>query len=269
MEKYGFPAANMVVLTDDQQDPIFQPTKQNIINGISWLIKDAKQGDSLFFHYSGHGGQVEDLDGDESDGYDSTLQALDWESAGHILDDDLHDLMVKTLPAGVRLTCCFDCCHSGTIMDVPYVYKCDGTIELSTSHVHMSAALKFLEAAKDLKDGSKLAATEKLKDGVRMFFSKPKRTEKERLEFAETHTSLADVIVLSGCLDRQVSADTTINDAPTGAMSYALIQVLGKNPQPIYTDLLFQLRETLKVKYRQVPQLSTGRPMDMGQKFIM
>lgn len=35
-----------------------------------WLVKDAQPNDSLFFHYSGHGGQTKDLDGDEADGYD-------------------------------------------------------------------------------------------------------------------------------------------------------------------------------------------------------
>lgn len=37
---------------------------------MQWLVKDAQPNDSLFFHYSGHGGQTKDLDGDEADGYD-------------------------------------------------------------------------------------------------------------------------------------------------------------------------------------------------------
>ena len=34
------------------------PTRVNITNGFKWLLKDAKAGDCLFIHYSGHGGQV-------------------------------------------------------------------------------------------------------------------------------------------------------------------------------------------------------------------
>lgn len=32
-----------------------------------------------------------------------------------------HDMLVKPLPAGCRLTAIFDSCHSGTVMDLPYV----------------------------------------------------------------------------------------------------------------------------------------------------
>ena len=56
---------DMVLLTDDQQNQMSQPTKANILRAMHWLVKDARPNDSLFFHYSGHGGQTPDLDGDE------------------------------------------------------------------------------------------------------------------------------------------------------------------------------------------------------------
>lgn len=43
----------MVILTDDQQNPASQPTKQNILRAMQWLVRDAEPNDSLFFHYSG------------------------------------------------------------------------------------------------------------------------------------------------------------------------------------------------------------------------
>jgi hypothetical protein len=43
----------MVILTDDQQNPMSQPTKQNILRRLHWLVKDARPNDSLFLHYSG------------------------------------------------------------------------------------------------------------------------------------------------------------------------------------------------------------------------
>lgn len=42
---------------------------------------------------------------------------------------DLHKILVKHLPPGVRLTVIFDSCHSGTAMDLPYVYNETGCIE--------------------------------------------------------------------------------------------------------------------------------------------
>lgn len=49
------------LMTDDKPfNSPDHPTKQNIINGIHWLVDDAAPGDSFFFHFSGHGGQSED-----------------------------------------------------------------------------------------------------------------------------------------------------------------------------------------------------------------
>lgn len=52
-EHYGYKREDMVILTDDQQNPMSQPTKQNILRAMHWLVKDARPNDSLFLHYSG------------------------------------------------------------------------------------------------------------------------------------------------------------------------------------------------------------------------
>jgi hypothetical protein len=41
------------------------PTKANILKAYRKLIKRAQPGDAVFCHFSGHGGQVKDKDGDE------------------------------------------------------------------------------------------------------------------------------------------------------------------------------------------------------------
>jgi metacaspase-1 len=87
----------MIILTDDQQDPRFQPTRENIIRAMHWLVKDARANDSLFFHFSGHGGQTEDLDGDESDGLDETIYPVDFKKVGMIVDDVLSLLIALTI----------------------------------------------------------------------------------------------------------------------------------------------------------------------------
>ena len=65
-------------------------------------MKDAKPKDSLFLHYSGHGGSTKDLDGDEEDGQDEYICPVDFKSAGTIVDDELKVLLSKQLPKGVR-----------------------------------------------------------------------------------------------------------------------------------------------------------------------
>ncbi len=128
---YGYKPQDMVVLTDDSRDPISLPTKSNIIRGMKWLVNNAQPNDSLVFHFSGHGGQTIDHDGDEVDGYDEVIYPVDFRKRGHIVDDRMHDIMVKPLRPGVKLTAIFDCCHSGTVLDLPYVYSTKGTIKES------------------------------------------------------------------------------------------------------------------------------------------
>lgn len=52
-QNFGYAREDMVLLTDDQQNPMSQPTKANILRAMHWLVKDAQPNDSLFFHYSG------------------------------------------------------------------------------------------------------------------------------------------------------------------------------------------------------------------------
>lgn len=118
---------NMRVLTDDRDSGQTdgQPTTENIVAGMEWLVQGAKSGDSLFLHYSGHGGSVPDENGDEEDGKDETLIPTDYQSKGQLTDDTVFGLLVAPLPEGASLVCIFDCCHSGTILDLPYMFYAD------------------------------------------------------------------------------------------------------------------------------------------------
>ncbi|PBK65042.1 hypothetical protein ARMSODRAFT_892327, partial [Armillaria solidipes] len=89
------------ILRDDSRNADEIPTKNNIIKAMQWLVKGARPDDSLVFHYSGHGGQIRDQNGDEADGYDEVIFPADGD---YIVDDDMHALMVKPLPPGCRLT---------------------------------------------------------------------------------------------------------------------------------------------------------------------
>ena len=79
--------------------------------------------------YIGHGGNVRDRSGDEADGRDETLIPLDYARAGQITDDILLKELVLPMAKGVFATSIMDCCHSGTILDLPYRFTADGKQE--------------------------------------------------------------------------------------------------------------------------------------------
>lgn len=126
MDVHGFVESNITVLMDDGNHS--EPTKDNILKAYSSLVSNSVAGDVVFCHYSGHGGQLPDDDGDEDDGFDETLIPIDFQRAGQIRDDDLFKILVHPMAAGVTVTCLMDCCHSGTVLDLPYRFTADGDV---------------------------------------------------------------------------------------------------------------------------------------------
>ena len=114
--KYNFSENNLCLLTDNT---IVKPTKQNILKKYKDLLINAKPGEKLFFTYSGHGSFITDLNNDEIDKKDELLITIDNKS---ISDDELKTIIDENLPDDVTLFIIFDCCHSGTLMDLKYNY---------------------------------------------------------------------------------------------------------------------------------------------------
>jgi len=196
---FGYAREDMVILTDDQQNAMSQPTKQNIIRAMHWLVKDAKPNDSLFFHYSGHGGQTPDLDGDEDDGYDEVIYPVDFRVVGHIVDDEMHRIMVQSLQPGVRLTAIFDSCHSGSALDLPYVYSTQGMLKEPNLAKEAGQGLLGIVSAYARGDMSGMATT------AMGFFRKATQGEQSYERVKQTKTSPADVVMWSGSKDDETS----------------------------------------------------------------
>ncbi|XP_020115009.1 metacaspase-1-like [Ananas comosus] len=123
VNRFKFPEPSIVVLTDDQTDPYRIPTKHNIRMAMYWLVQGCQPGDSLVFHYSGHGSQQRNYTGDEIDGFDETLCPLDFQTQGMIVDDEINATIVRPLPSGVKLHAFVDACHSGTVLDLPFLCR--------------------------------------------------------------------------------------------------------------------------------------------------
>ncbi|KAI3783558.1 hypothetical protein L1987_42642 [Smallanthus sonchifolius] len=125
INKFKFPESSILMLTEEETDPYRIPTKHNIRMAMYWLVQGCQSGDSLVFHFSGHGSQQRNYTGDEIDGYDETLCPLDFETQGMIVDDEINATIVKPIPHGVKLHAIIDACHSGTMLDLPFLCRMD------------------------------------------------------------------------------------------------------------------------------------------------
>lgn len=123
VNKFNFPQDSILMLTEEETDPYRLPTKQNLRMALFWLVQGCQPGDSLLFHYSGHGSRQRNYNGEEIDGYDETLCPLDFEAQGMIVDDEINATIVRPLPPGVKLHAIIDACHSGTVLDLPFLCR--------------------------------------------------------------------------------------------------------------------------------------------------
>ena len=147
----------------------------------------------------GHGGQTPDLDGDEDDGYDEVIYPVDFRTAGHIVDDEMHRIMVQTLRPGVRLTAIFDSCHSGSALDLPYIYSTQGVLKEPNLAKEAGQGLLGIVSAYARGDMGGIAST------AMGLFKKATTGEAAYERTIQTKTSPADVIMWSGSKDTQTS----------------------------------------------------------------
>eukprot|EP00397_Hematodinium_sp_SG-2012_P034670 GEMP01037201.1.p1 GENE.GEMP01037201.1~~GEMP01037201.1.p1 ORF type:complete len:362 (+),score=69.00 GEMP01037201.1:75-1160(+) len=80
----------------------------------------------------------------------------------------------------------------------------------------------------------------------------------------------ADVVMISGCMDEQTSADAMINGSATGALTHSLLQVLGDNQEPQYSELLQQTHSVLdEGKYKQRPVMTSSQAFNLDRAFSL
>lgn len=102
-------------------------TASKIRRALYKLQSDVKSGDIVYLHFSCHGQPVEDLDGDEKDGWDESIVPYDawkkpisgiYDGKNHILDDELNKIIGRIREkAGTNgfVYVIIDACHSGGI----------------------------------------------------------------------------------------------------------------------------------------------------------
>ncbi|KAF9475281.1 hypothetical protein BDN70DRAFT_883915 [Pholiota conissans] len=118
---YHYEPEDITILIDDDVSSHPQPTRVNILKAIEELIKDAKEHDRFFFHYSGHSDQEDTDDIEEEDRKNEFIIACD---GTRIKDDELRANLAMPLPEGSSLIAVFDSCHSGSLLDLKH-FRCN------------------------------------------------------------------------------------------------------------------------------------------------
>lgn len=149
----GDPAKNDGILTYlntkhlGYETHLYHDIKRNdFVNIFTEYVKEQKNinRSQILIYYIGHGVKTFDRNGDESDGYDECLYFKD----GTVIDDKLFDIIDDNIDkcSSNKLYLISDCCHSGTIWDIPLEYK--NVVTLSASMDHETAKQDVIEFSK-------------------------------------------------------------------------------------------------------------------------
>eukprot|EP00928_Gymnodinium_smaydae_P028926 TRINITY_DN21925_c0_g3_i1.p1 TRINITY_DN21925_c0_g3~~TRINITY_DN21925_c0_g3_i1.p1 ORF type:complete len:699 (-),score=178.74 TRINITY_DN21925_c0_g3_i1:61-2103(-) len=300
LESMGFPAQpdSQLVLTDDGRAQ--QPTKANMVAALRWLVADARPGDSFFFHYSGHGGRDPCPKEEAASGYHETLCPVDYQSAGQLLDTELFELLVRPLPSGAKLTCLLDCCHSGGVLNLPYMFlgtQSNLKAALGGEAVSMAMSKNWLHDIQRWKEGDPVALlqdTASMGLGLWDLYKRYKASKgADKSGFAtdvveNAGLNVGEVIAFTGCRSDQTSAD--VGDvsaqfdlqsqrpslqldhgrasASGGALTSVFIETFGQSATISYLELLERMRSRLASEgFSQVPQFASSLVLDLHQPF--
>ncbi|QKX58252.1 uncharacterized protein TRUGW13939_05373, partial [Talaromyces rugulosus] len=271
---------DMVVLSDDPDNfgTPFYPTGHNMLAAFQWLVSQNSPGDSLWLSYSGHGGQVEDEYGDRESGFNDTICPVDFEQNGQLTSSTLHKAIISRMPPWARLTILFDCCHSGSAVELPYTYRPDADGNINMIDNVKEGMRLAMEASSLLQTGFSMDrmddARSLVAEATTFFHSlHNQRNQEEAGEdglvdegfHEDWRNEGKDAWMFSGCADDQTSADTRIQGQSTGAMSWAFMNVMRENPEQSYIEVLQNTRHLLQQHYSQIPQLSVGGEYDLDQ----
>jgi hypothetical protein len=177
-----------------------EATADRIISEIGQAAWNLDENGIVLISFSGHGGQMTDANGDESDGLDETWVCYDRQ----LIDDELYNLW-NQFASGARILVISDSCHSGTVTrGLEYQAVVNSSAFSKHYQRSRSGPLRFRGIPPEVAAGNYEA----------------NKTHYRSLQFASgsrTRSAMeACVMLLSGCQDNQLSSDGDSNGLFTG-----------------------------------------------------
>ncbi|TVU20026.1 hypothetical protein EJB05_36213, partial [Eragrostis curvula] len=140
VDRFGFDEADIRVLVDADPAEEPQPTGANIRRELERLVADARPGDALFFHFSGHGlrSPAETGQGDDT-GYDECIVPSD----NNYIEDQYFKELVAKVPDGCLFTIVLDSCHSGGMVEKTKEQIGNSTMQNKIPHPEAQSSPRF------------------------------------------------------------------------------------------------------------------------------
>ena len=217
----GFSDGNIAVLKNEQA------TYKAICNAFEKLIQESETDDIVYIHFSGHGQQITDLNGDEPTGMDEAwipydakfcYKKGDYEGDKHLVDDQLNEFLSRIrrkIGEDGKIVVVADACHSG-----------GGTAAFATQDT-----------------------TQYIKRGAGDAFVIPD----SKIQYDPRKSNNIDWVFISACKSYQCNYEYKGN----GSLTYCILQVADIMTELSYTQLQSELKRHINkiIPYPQTPQV--------------
>ncbi|MBW9121997.1 caspase family protein [Microbacterium trichothecenolyticum] len=229
-------------------------TRDEILRAMLDKVSTARDGDIIAIQFAGHGTFVPDLDGDETDAFGASDEALcpvDFRGGELIVDDDLAAIW-DAIPDGVAATLFFDSCHSGT------VNRGLTRSEFGTKQYPAGATprMTVLDGEEEEAFRSKRAAA--LGDEFRRAaWDRVVAVETDRAAEAPAPRGDPREVLVSACQPDQVALETNGH----GVFTTAALAVLAKSPGLTNSEFVAAVFDIIDDDYEQRPLLSAAGPL--------
>jgi len=190
-------------------------TRASTLRHLRSAAKSLRRGDLFFLTFSGHGGQVRDVTGDEADKQDETWCLYD----SQLIDDELY-FELSRFVAGVRVLVLSDSCHSGTVTRARLPETAAGALTARSKMMPLEVGRRVYTQHQRFYD--------KVQTDIAQSAGKASVADPDAVLSNLSVTSgrvnaivrkfKAAVILISGCQDNQTSMDGDHNGAFTGQL---------------------------------------------------
>lgn len=200
-DAFDYSSSDIIMLRDDNTNPNTSPTRANILNSLTNLVSQSANLSEIWFHYSGHGSQVKDLNGDEVDKLDEIIVPLDYSKKGFITDDEIFNIIKNSKCKTVLL---FDSCHSGSICDLQYSFDYNNGKIVGSTNTNKSIAMNpniiCFSGCKDTQTSADVyLQTEGRSVGAfTASFLLALRKNRMNVDLVKLHTDICNILISSG-----------------------------------------------------------------------
>ena len=223
-----------------------QATYESIQNALKSLVSHAAEGDTVYFHFSGHGQQMIAEDLSEPDDLDEALVPYDapnkktsaYTGTKHLRDNELgkyvEDLRKRVGEKGLVIVC-IDACYSDSMNKGEKEEETDSVI---------------------YRGGSDIFGIEDLSPTEVTAINKKRMTDDDMM--VEKEPGSSDIIVLSACKSFQRNREIVKNGVGYGPLSYAIAESFKGKQNINVKEWLDELLVVMhREAYSQTPVLRT------------